>query len=115
MQRMCTFALREKCPNISGPYFPAFGLNTGKNGPEIPPYLETFHAVLPSLCSSCKVGAVGLLCEEKKQYPVLLEMPIKEYREKAVASCAWNTRENDTEFMENSNNVLILLFMLYLG
>ena len=30
MQRMCTFALREKCPNISGPYFPAFGLNTGK-------------------------------------------------------------------------------------
>ena len=45
MQRMCTFALREKCPNISGPYFPAFGLNTGKYGPEIPPYLDTFHAV----------------------------------------------------------------------
>ena len=44
MQRMCTFALREKCPNISGPYFPAFGLNTGKYGPEIPPYLDTFHA-----------------------------------------------------------------------
>ena len=115
MQRMCTFALREKCSNISGPYFPAFGMSTGKNGPEIPPYLEAFHAVLPSLCPSCKVGLVGLLCEEKKQYPVLLEKPVKEYREKAVASCAWNTRENDTEFMENSNNVLILLFMLYLG
>ena len=115
MQRMCTFALREKCSNISGPYFPAFGMSTGKNGPEIPPYLEAFHAVLPSLCPSCKVGLVGLLCEEKKQYPVLLEKPIKEYREKAVASCAWNTRENDTEFMENSNNVLILLFILYLG
>ena len=40
---------------ISGPYFPAFGLNTeryevfnrnaGKHGPEITPYLDTFHAV----------------------------------------------------------------------
>ena len=30
---------------FSGPYFPAFGLNTGKYGPEKTPYLETFHAV----------------------------------------------------------------------
>ena len=37
---------------ISCPYFPAFGLNTeiyevntGKYGPEITPYLDTFHAV----------------------------------------------------------------------
>ena len=30
---------------ISGPYFPVFGLNTGKYGPEITPYLNTFHAV----------------------------------------------------------------------
>ena len=30
---------------ISGPYFPVFGLNTGKYGPEITPYLDTFHAV----------------------------------------------------------------------
>ena len=40
---------------ISGPYFPAFGLNTEryflfipneeKYGPEITPYLDTFHAV----------------------------------------------------------------------
>ena len=30
---------------ISGPYFPAFGLKTGKYGPEITPYLDTFHAV----------------------------------------------------------------------
>ena len=29
---------------ISGPYFPVFGLNTGKYGPEITPYLDTFHA-----------------------------------------------------------------------
>ena len=33
----------------SGPYFPAFGLNTGKYGPEITPYLDTFHAVPVSL------------------------------------------------------------------
>ena len=30
---------------ISDPYFPVFGLNTGKYGPEITPYLDTFHAV----------------------------------------------------------------------
>ena len=31
---------------ISGPYFPVFGLNTGKYGPEITPYLDNFHAVV---------------------------------------------------------------------
>ena len=30
---------------ISGPYFPVFNPNTGKYGPEITPYLGTFHAV----------------------------------------------------------------------
>ena len=30
---------------ISGPYFPVFGLNTGKYGPEITPYLDTFRSV----------------------------------------------------------------------
>ena len=29
----------------SGPYFPVLGLNTGKYGLEITPYLDTFHAV----------------------------------------------------------------------
>ena len=30
---------------ISGPYFPVFELNTGKYGPEITPYLDTFNAL----------------------------------------------------------------------
>ena len=30
---------------ISGPYFPVFNPNTGKYGPEMTPYLDTFHAV----------------------------------------------------------------------
>ena len=30
---------------ISGLYFPVFGLNTEKYGPEITPYLDTFYAV----------------------------------------------------------------------
>ena len=30
---------------ISGPYFPVFGLNTGKYGPEKTPYLGTFYAM----------------------------------------------------------------------
>ena len=33
---------------FSGPYFPVFGLNTGKYGSEKTPYLDTFHAVLVS-------------------------------------------------------------------
>ena len=40
--------LHEKCPKyrvISGPYFPVFSPNTGKYGPEITPYSDTFHAV----------------------------------------------------------------------
>ena len=30
---------------ISGPYFPVFSSNTGKYGPELTAYLDTFHAV----------------------------------------------------------------------
>ena len=30
----------------SGSYFSVFGLNTGKYGPEITPYLDTFHEEL---------------------------------------------------------------------
>ena len=30
---------------ISGPYLPVFSPDTGKYGPEITPYLDTFHAV----------------------------------------------------------------------
>ena len=33
---------------FSGPYFPVFGLNTGKYGPEKTPYLEIFCAVAAS-------------------------------------------------------------------
>ena len=38
------FTLREV--SKYGPYFLAFGLNTGKYGAEITPYLDTFRAVL---------------------------------------------------------------------
>ena len=30
---------------ITGPYFPVFGLKTGKYGPEKAPYSNSFHAV----------------------------------------------------------------------
>ena len=48
---------------FSGPYFPAFGLNTGKYGPEKTRYLDTFHAVLSTVadelfeCDHFGVGA----------------------------------------------------------
>ena len=40
--------LDEKCPNMktfSIPYFPVFGLSTGKQGPEKIPYLDTCSPV----------------------------------------------------------------------
>ena len=42
----CTAWKVSKYRVISGPYFPVFSPNTGKYGPEITPYLDTFHAVL---------------------------------------------------------------------
>ena len=47
---------------ISGPYFPVFGLNTGKYGPEITPYLDTFHVVFSytSFCGICGLIILGL-------------------------------------------------------
>ena len=67
---------------ISGPYFPVFGLNTGKYGPEITLYLDTFHAVpltdsltmdlkitrffLDSWEAFDKVWNEGLLCKLKQ-------------------------------------------------
>ena len=34
---------------FSGPYFPVFGLNTEKYGPDKTQYLDTFHAVSYSI------------------------------------------------------------------
>ena len=45
-------SLCEKCPNtrfFSGPYFPLFGLHTGKYGLDETPFLKTFHAVLATV------------------------------------------------------------------
>ena len=42
----CTAWKVSKYGVIFGPYFAVFGLNTGKYGPEINPYLDTFHNVM---------------------------------------------------------------------
>ena len=44
---------------FSGPYFPVFGLNTGKYGPEKTPYLDIFHAVI--VLNKCFIPATYLL------------------------------------------------------
>ena len=43
--RAITARIVSKYGVISGPYFPVFGPNKGKYGPEITPYLDTFHPV----------------------------------------------------------------------
>ena len=39
---------------FSGPYFPAFRLNTERYGPEKAPYLDTFHALIITLIITAK-------------------------------------------------------------
>ena len=46
MHKLATMWKMSKYGAISGPYFPVFGLNTGKYGPDVTPYLDTFHAVI---------------------------------------------------------------------
>ena len=48
MRKLNTVWNVSKYGVFSSPYFPAFGLNTGKYGPEKTPYLDTFHAVKTS-------------------------------------------------------------------
>ena len=61
---------------ISGPYFPIFGLNTGKYGPEITPYLDTFHAVkagnfeMGQLDDSCNSISVKQVSHIKRSSPL---------------------------------------------
>ena len=49
---------------ISGPYFPVFGLNTGKYGPKITPYLDTFQALdtFPQNFHARKFGEIRVFC-----------------------------------------------------
>ena len=64
---------------FSGPYFPVFGLNTGKYGPEKTPYLGTFHGVLilcilstrrfdGNLLMVCLLINIGINCDEFSCY-----------------------------------------------
>ena len=43
---------------FSGPYFPVFGLNTGKYGTEKTAYLDTFHAVVETLWKDMQTNLV---------------------------------------------------------
>ena len=58
MRHFVTETLREKYLNtevISGPYSPAFGMNTGNYGQGKNPYLDTFHAV-KLLITECMIA-----------------------------------------------------------
>ena len=65
---------------FSGPYFPAFGLNTGKYGPEKTPYLDTFHTVVyPRIQKTSNRGKqwLEIFCKDLKSYYVLRILRIK--------------------------------------
>ena len=66
-----SYAFRENCPNTGFFfffYFPAFGPNAAKYGPEKNPCLDTFYAVMPLLklkASDCYL-IEEWLCQSKK-------------------------------------------------
>ena len=63
---------------FSGRYFPVFELNTGKYGPEKTPYLDTFHAVHPSILIKKH--------KERANSSFVFEIVIKEKIEKLVTN-----------------------------
>ena len=63
----------------SGRYFPVFGLNTGRYGPEKTPDLDTFHAVHPSIILIKKH-------KERANSSFVFEIVIKEKIEKLVTN-----------------------------
>ena len=83
----------SKCGVISGPHFPLFGLNTGKHGPEITPYLDTFHAVI-----------------FKKQYfpvqQVVRECPLDNETQEVYIAGAYNSPKNSSFTKNKDCNVI---------
>ena len=71
---------------ISGPHFPLFGFNTGKYGPEITPYLDTFHAVFEDKVSPAGVGYVALTHLRNLEYIVAV-LKLQQGKPLALSLC----------------------------
>ena len=48
-----------------------------------------------------------ILCEKRKQYPVLFDKQLKGYREKDVVTNAWNAVAKEIEFIGNGKSIYI--------
>ena len=68
----------SKCVVISGGYFPVFGLNTGKYGPEMTTYLDTFHAV--DVTETCESDCHKLITAFMKSHISRLKLQNVHYR-----------------------------------
>ena len=69
---------------ISSPYFPVFSPNKGKYGPEITPYLDTFHAVIEEYNPNTKHETlivfddmIADMLNSKKLNPIVTELFIR--------------------------------------
>ena len=71
---------------ISGPYFPVFGLNTGKYGPEITRCLHTFYVVITSCYVSEKF-------QKGKKYNCPLSCEIDSYSPGTMSRALFPSRE----------------------
>ena len=103
----CTAWKVSKYGVISGPYFPVFGLNTeiyeisvfnpntGKYGPEINSYWDSFHAVVGAKSKSaliiwCSGAAIERRSYEKCSYEKCSENIQQIYRRTAMPKCDFN-------------------------
>ena len=70
----------SKCGVISGPYFPVFGLSTGKYGPEITSHVDTFHAVPQSskneFWGKSTVANINIFLSHISKDPLLIEFDV---------------------------------------
>ena len=71
---------------ISSPYFPVFGLNTGKYGPEITRCLHTFYVVITSCYVSEKF-------QKGKKYNCPLSCEIDSYSPGTMSRALFPSRE----------------------
>ena len=99
---------------ISGPYFSVFSPNAGKYGPEVTPYLDTFHAVY-SISVICRWKLKTLLLTIVKMFKKIdiflntLELGKKGYTV-SFCRCAINTKPGVDKLNKKQVKQLLIKF-----
>ena len=93
----------SKCGVISCPYFPVFSQNTGKYGPEITPYLDTFQAVLLNLIYWSPIWTIIIIWQ---RILIKIKNKIKEKYQRNARGYLSEKQQNVKEFTEKQWKLL---------